>query len=168
MAKTIAVTDSLYAQLASLARPFTDKEPADVISWLVQKELGPGNGPSPPLSSVPVARVNERAPRERGVVVDLDGVTIRADSVPDLFRQVMDFLHGRGRWNDVLALAPYKTSAKRYLFSTTPVHPNGNDFFVPLVSHGLHVEAHKNYPTTVEQLTRFLSKLGVTMTYKGT
>ena len=35
MTKTVAIPDDLFAQLASLARPFLDKEPADVIRRLV-------------------------------------------------------------------------------------------------------------------------------------
>lgn len=169
MTKTISIADDLYQRLASLARPFLDKEPADVIRRLVDQEAGENDkgaqhGPVPDLPSDLV----RRAPRERGVVVDLDGTTIRADTVPDLCAQVMEYMFQNGHWDKVMRLAPYKTSAQRYLFSKTPKHPNGNKFFVSIQCHGLHVETHKNYRTSVTQLARFASKCGVSLTYKGT
>lgn len=70
---------------------------------------------------------------------ELDGTRIQADSVPDLCRKVMEFMHARGHWKRVLELAPYKTSAQRYLFSRTPQHPNGNDFFVEIKCRDVYV-----------------------------
>lgn len=108
-----------------------------------------------------------RVPRERGAVVTLDGETIVAETVPDLIGKVMSFVEKRGLWARVESLAPYKTSSKRYLFAKTPKHPNGNDFFVELEHRNLFFEGHKNYKTTITQLSRFLSKLGVELVYKG-
>jgi hypothetical protein len=168
MAKTITLPDDLYDSLAALARPFLDKEPADVIRWLVGKGSESQEViPKPAEPSGPVDLAG-RAPRERGAVVELDGFVIRAESVPDLFLQVMEWLHTKGLWDKVTALAPYKTSAQRYLFAKKPVHPNGKDFFVELKCRDLYVEAHKNYQTSIDQLKRFLGKLGVSMSYKGT
>lgn len=169
MTKTIAVTDDLYQRLASLARPFLDKEPADVIRRLVDKEAGEDERAIPtPATTGHSAGLTHRAPRERGAVVELDGTEIRADSVPDLCSQVMEYMHSHKHWDKVMSLAPYKTSAQRYLFSKTDKHPNGNDFFVPIKCHGLYVETHKNYQTAVSQLARFAAKCGVTLKYKGT
>lgn len=171
MTRTITIPDNLYARLESLARPFIDKEASDVITWLVNKESEKDRqipSPTPESGSINATAINGRAPRERGATIDLDGSIINADSVPDLCSQVMEFLNSKEHWNKVLELAPYKTSSKRFLFSKTPVHPNGKDFFVPVEYHGLYMEAHKNYKTALEQLSRFLLKCGVTMTYLGT
>ena len=172
MSKTIAVDDELYEQLAVLARPFLDKEPADVIRRLVDKEVKRRNSAGD-LAVVSTASgrtegVLARAPRERGAVVELDGNVIQADSVPDLCAKVMQFMHARGHWKKVLELAPYKTSPQRYLYSRTPKHPNGNDFFVGIKCRDVYVEAHKNYKTSIKQLARFAEKCGVTLTYRGT
>jgi predicted CopG family antitoxin len=171
MARTITITDNLYSRLESLARPFVDKEAADVITWLVNKEAEKNVQPRPKSterSSINAANINARTPRERGAIISLDGSTIHADSVPDLCSQVMEYLYSKGHWSQVLELSPYKTSSIRFLFSKTPKHPNGNDFFVPVKYRGLYMEAHKNYKTTLEQLSRFLRKCDVTMTYLGT
>lgn len=170
MTQTITVPNDLYARLAALARPFQDKEPADVIRWLVESKEG--DVPQALLTTHPVLLadagiIEGRAPRERGAVVDLDGVAIKAHTVPDLCTQVMDFLHTKGHGKKLLELAPYSTSSQRYLFAKSPVHPNGNDFFNPVKNHGLYIETHKNYKTAIGQLARLASKCGVKLTYKG-
>lgn len=170
MAQTIAVPNDLYARLAALARPFQDKEPADVIRWLVESKEGDVSRTLPttlPVAPVDAGIVEGRAPRERGAVVDLDGVSIKAHTVPDLCTKVMDFLHAKGYGKKLLGFAPYSTSSQRYLFAKSPVHPNGNDFFSPVKNHGLYIETHKNYKTAIRQLARLASKCGVKLSYKG-
>jgi hypothetical protein len=168
MSKTVAIPDELYERLAALARPFLDKEPADVIRRLVDREEGEESRPIAGIQPPNSGDLTGRAPRERGAVVDLDGTLIQADSVPDLCAQVMEYMHSHKHWDKVMSLAPYKTSAQRYLFAETDKHPNGKDFFVPAKCHGLYVEAHKNYQTAISQLARFAAKCGVTLKYKGT
>lgn len=106
-----------------------------------------------------------RAPRERGAVVELNGERISATTVPDLCTKVMDFIYSNGLWEQFVSLAPYRTSAKRYLYSKSPKHPQGNDFFVPIKNRNVYMEAHKNYETTLKQLNRLLTQLGVTFKY---
>jgi hypothetical protein len=166
MSKTIVVTDELYERLAALARPFIDKDPADVIDWLVKAQQGSVTQ-TPSRAAQPAADVSDRAPRERGAVVELDGTTIRVDSVPDLCMKVMEYLYANGHWSKVVGLAPYKTSAQRYPFSKTLKHPNGNDFRTPIKCHEMYVEVHKNYKTSIAQLARLTDKCGVTLTYRG-
>ncbi len=171
MPQTITIPDDLYARLGSLARPFQDKEAADVIRWLVESKAGSAE-PTKTIQTIAVSsgpgEINGRAPRERGALVDLGGVEIRAHSVPDLTAKVIEFLFAKGHGNKLIELAPYSTSAKRYLFSKSPFHPNGNDFFNPIKCHSLHIETHKNYRTALEQLARLSSKFGIRLTYKGT
>lgn len=92
---------------------------------------------------------------------------MQVDTVPDLSAKVMDYLFAHGHGSKVLSLCPYKTSTKRYLYSKTPKHPNGNDFVKPISCHGLHVEAHKSYQTAIKQLAVLASKCGVRLTYVG-
>ena len=170
MAQTITVPNDLYARLAALARPFQDKEPADVIRWLVESKERDAPQALPttkPLVPSDAGIIEDRIPRERGAVLDLDGVAIKAQTVPDLCTQVMDFLHIKGHGKKLMELAPYSTSSQRYLFAKSPVHPNGNDFFSPVKNHGLYVETHKNYKTAIGQLARLASKCGVKLTYRG-
>lgn len=164
MVKTISLSDDVYTRLEALARPFEDREPEDVIRRLldgetikeVAKPRGGGN-----ISETTVIR----APRERGTVVELDGDMITATTVPDLCTKVMEYIYSKGLWDKFESLAPYKTSAKRYLFAKSPKHPQGNDFFVPLKYRNIYMEAHKNYETTIKQLSRLLSQLGITFKY---
>ncbi|NOZ09938.1 MAG: hypothetical protein GXP09_02655 [Gammaproteobacteria bacterium] len=164
MAKTISLSDEVYARLQALARPFEDREPEDVIRRLL--DGGTTNYVAKPnggriTSEVAVVRV----PRERGTVVELNGERISATTVPDLCTKVLEFIYGKGLWDQFETLAPYKTSAKRYLFAKSPKHPQGNDFFVPLKYKNMYMEAHKNYETTIKQLGRLLSQLGITFEY---
>lgn len=170
MVKTVTLPDDLYAQLGALARPFEDKEVADVIRRLiaganVEKPVAASVRSAP---SAPQQSVEERAPRERGAVVELGGTKIKAHTVPDVCAQVFDYLHSKGHAKALAELAPYSTSSKRYLFAKTPFHPNGNDFVAPIKSHGFYVETHKSYKTSIAQLARLSAKFGIPLTYKGT
>ena len=164
MTKTISLSDEVFARLQALARPFEDREPEDVIRRL----LDDGSTKSAAVSSSRNATTEPnivRYPRERGAVVELNDERISATTVPDLCTKVMEFIYSKGLWSQFESLAPYKTSAKRYLFSKAPKHPQGNDFFVPLKYRNIFMEAHKNYETTIKQLGRLLSQLGVTFKY---
>lgn len=170
MPQTITIPDDLYALLGSLARPFQDKEPADVIRWLVEAKTGttlPSAAPPTTAEFIGPGEVVGRAPRQRGATIDLDGVVIKALTVADLCSQVIESLFAGGHGSKMLELAPYSTSTKRYLFAKTPVHPNGNDFVVPVKCRNLYIETHKNYKTAIEQLALLSSKCGVRLTYKG-
>ncbi len=164
MVKTISLSDEVFARLQALARPFEDREPEDVIRRLL--DGAPTKSVAIPSSHNSTSEPKiVRVPRERGAVVKLNGERISATTVPDLCTKVMEFIYSKGLWGQFESLAPYKTSAKRYLFSKTPKHPQGNDFFVPLKFRNVYMEAHKNYKTTIKQLGRLLSQLGVTFEY---
>ncbi len=164
MVNTISLSDEVFARLQALARPFEDREPEDVIRRLLDGDTIKSVAIPTNHNSTSEPRV-VRVPRERGAVVELNGERILATTVPDLCTKVMEFIYSKGLWNQFESLAPYKTSAKRYLFSKTPKHPQGNDFFVPLKYRNVYLEAHKNYETTIKQLGRLLSQLGVTFEY---
>lgn len=164
MAKTITLSDEVFSRLQALARPFEDREPEDVIRRLLDGDSV--KSVRNPSSRNAVTDLNIiRSPRERGVVVKLNGERISASTVPDLCTKIMEFIYSKGLWSQFEKLAPYKTSTKRYLFSETPKHPLGNDFFVPLKHRNIYMEAHKNYATTIKQLGRLLSQLGIEFEY---
>ncbi len=169
MTKTITLPDDLYAQLAALARPFQDKEAADVIRRLIagSEKVQLLAAPNSDKLNALQQSIDGRAPRERGAVIDLDGTKIKAHTVPDLCGQVFDHLHSKGHAKALAELSPYSTSAKRYLYAKTPLHPNGNDFVAPIKNHSFYVETHKNYKTAITQLARLSTKLGVTLAYEG-
>lgn len=113
------------------------------------------------------ADVEARAPRERGGVFILAGQRIEADSVRHLYEQALEYIDNAGLWSRLEALVPYKTRSKRYLVSTTAVHPNGRDFFIPVARRGLFMETHKNYVTATKQLRQLLGKCGISFEYGG-
>lgn len=164
MVKTISLSDEIYARLKNLARPFEDREPEDVIRRLLDG-VTKNDVAKPSGGRITSEVAIVRAPRERGAVVELNGERISATTVPDLCTKVMEFIHSKGLWGKFESLAPYKTSAKRYLFAKSPKHPQGNDFVVPLKYRNMHMEAHKNYETIIKQLGRLLSQLGITFRY---
>lgn len=176
MERKIAIPEDLYARLQALARPFEDRDPADVIRRLVnseasQQKVGSPSSPSP--SSVPTthdtpaSQINGRVPRERGATVKLNSHVVHADSVRDLYEQTLQYLSNSDAWDRVVQLAPHKTSSRRYLISKGPIHPNGNPFVIPVQHRGLYMEAHKNYRTAISQLSRLLAKCGIECTYIG-
>jgi len=119
---TVTISTELLLQLGKLAKPFIEKEPADVIQRLVSEHLrtdlhAPARAmvrAQPEPSNI--VSVVQRLPRERGAHVVLDGFEIRADSVPDLIKQLAERVSDTGRWPALVALAPYKTSPERFLF----------------------------------------------------
>lgn len=164
MVKTISLSDELYARLEALARPFEDRAPEDVIRRLL--DGGSTNDVAKPSGGRTTSELAVvRTSRERGTVVELNGDRISATTVPDLCTKVMEFIYSKGLWNQFESLAPYRTSDKRYLFAKSPKHPQGNDFFVPLKYKNIYMEAHKTYVTTIKQLGRLLSQLGITFKY---
>jgi predicted CopG family antitoxin len=164
MVKTISISDDVYARLEALSRPFEDRAPEDVIRRLL--DCGSTNDVAKPSGGRTTSELAVvRTPRERGTVVELNGDRISATTVPDLCAKVMEFIYAKGLWNQFEGLAPYRTSAKRYLFAKTPKHPQGNDFFVQLKYKNIYMEAHKNYETTIKQLGRLLFQLGITFKY---
>jgi hypothetical protein len=175
MTQTIRLPDDLYARLESVAKPFVDREPADVIRRLLESyqadegraHVAESNNDRPPRLGAGTSRIEGRAPRERGARVRVDDHTIVADSVPDLFDQALHYVAEVGKWDCLVSLAPYKTSAQRYLIASDPVHPSGKPFFVPIKHRGIHMETHKNYATALTQLERLLAKCGIDMTYLG-
>jgi hypothetical protein len=166
MVEIIFLSDEVSARLQSLARPFEDRETED--EDVIDRLLDGDTRKSVPITSSHNSNSEPkviRSPRERSVVVELNGERISATTVPDLCAKVMEFIYSNGLWSQFERLAPYKTSAKRSLFAMNPKHPQGNDFFVPLKYKNVYMEVHKNYETTSKQLGRLMSQLGVTFEY---
>jgi hypothetical protein len=164
--------------LKGLAEPFKDREPADVIRRLVNSYSGGSRGGNPtstqPNRAVgavvekPSSPVADRIPRERGGRFEINGQAIYADSVRDLGGQVLRYVSLAGQWDKLAALAPYKTSPRRYLIAKAPIHPNGNEFVSPVQYGDLYMETHKTYQTALSQLQKLLAKCDIQLDYLGT
>lgn len=171
MQRSIGVTDEVYSRVRQLAR-FGGCDESEVIRRLLdQLEVDPGSAVqsapvrTPSLSVPGDPYLPGRAPRERGAKVRLGSETFSVDSVRDLFETVLRFVGKNGKREAVKSLLPFKTSAQRFLISETPIHPNGNPFFVQVQVGGLYMEAHKSYKTAIADLDDFLGQLKIPFEY---
>ena len=113
--------------------------------------------------------INKRAPRQRGIVVKIDGHRIAADTVRDLYEQVLRWLVESDQISRLRGIIPFETQVGvRYLITMgEPTHPNGKPFVVPVEYQGLRMESHKDYKNAFNHLTRFLSKAEIQFEYLG-
>jgi len=108
----------------------------------------------------------KRTPRGRGVAVTISGRRFDAASVSDLYSQVLRFLYDKKHIEKLKQHLPYATSNKRYLISTEPFHPNGNEFRVPVEYQGYYMEAHKDYKNALNALGSLLRLVGLDLQYE--
>src|SRR5437773_11179717 len=109
MTPVIEIPEDLFGRLAELAQPFVDTKPADVIRRLLEERDAAARKDGELSERAPAERpkpLEVRVPRERGVRVDISGHIITADSVRDLFAQVLQFLAKNGELKRVRALIP--------------------------------------------------------------
>jgi len=99
--------------------------------------------------------------------VVINGNTINAETVWDLYEQTLKLLSDRGYLDRLEPHIPFKTSAKRYLIAKEPKHPSGRDFVVPIQYRGFYMESHKDYKTAINHLGQLLSKCGLAIRYMG-
>jgi len=171
MPQVIRVTEVLFDRLKALAEPFVDT-PADVIERLIdhyerspkKQDLQPAPlGGKRSASQTPL----NREPRERGTTVELDDRVIHADTVADMYRQILKYLVDNGAMESFQSLIPFKTSSRRFLIARHPEHPNGRPFVSPVEYEGYYMESHKAYATAIKQLTQFLATGDVELKYRG-
>lgn len=168
MNRHILVSDETLARLKSLAEPFVDREPEDVIRRLLD-QLGEHGSINNAASNVGHNRgpsSDSRAPRERGARVKIGEETIEAVSVRDLYEQALRFFVENYK-SKLQTILPLRTSRQRYLIARDPVHPGGNAFVVPVEVRGFHMEAHKDWKNGIEHLRALAGRLGVEIVYLG-
>ena len=173
----VALSKDLFARLQKLAVPLVDT-PADVIERLIRhyekgrsetlKDERGSESTVGRLSSVPrEAKIAERAPRERGATIEINGHLIRAISVKEMYEEVLKYLLDEGYSKRFRDLMPFSTSSLRYLIAEKPIHPSGKEFYYPVEHHGYYMEAHKSYKTAIKDLSRFVGKMGLKLKYLG-
>jgi hypothetical protein len=179
MRHQISISEETFRRLKSLAEPFIDREPEDVIRRLLD-QLGNQFKPDPNdartstrAKSHPAQSLNtrerspdSRAPRERGVRVQIGNHTIEAISVRDLYEQALRLFVERYK-PELQAVVPFRTSSERYLIAREPIHPSGNPFVVPVSIRDFHIEAHKDYKNAIQHLRLLSERLGVNLSYLG-
>lgn len=101
--------------------------------------------------------------KQQGVKVRINNQLISAESVNDLYHEVLVFLVQSDLIRNLERFLPYATSSRRYLIAKEPNHPGGNLFVRPVEYSGYYMESHKSYHTAINSLEKFLSLAGVTI-----
>ncbi|MDL1969821.1 MAG: hypothetical protein LWW94_02390 [Candidatus Desulfofervidaceae bacterium] len=182
MSRVIRISESIFQRLQKLAVPLVDT-PASVIEKLLdyydshQNDAGvlpiksdsnlDSKSPNLLINSGFANDLSSRLPRQRGVVVEVEGRTFKAESVADLYSQILKFICDNGYIEKLKSHLPLRTSSKRYLISTKPIHPSGREFWVPVEYKGYYMEAHKDYKNGVNHLREMLERCGLSLKYIG-
>lgn len=183
VSKVIRVTDSVFQHLQALAEPLVDT-PSDVVERLLAfyDQHRPA-APSPATTGEPLRQaikatetsigrgttdmdidVSQREPRQRGVVIKLNGRRFDAQSLVDLYEQVLKYIYDHGYIDQIKHRLPVRTSSKRYIIARSPFHPNGNKFVIPIEYNGYFMEAHKDYKNGLNHLSKVLKLCGLSFT----
>ncbi len=91
---------------------------------------------------------------KKPLAINITGQMFIAKTIPDLYRQVLIFLHDNG-FLQTLSL-PIATGSRRYLLAKEPKHQGGNQFRMDVEYKGYHMEAHKNRTTAMLDLGKLL------------
>ncbi len=180
MSRVIRIHEATFNRLQKLATPLVDT-PATVIDTLLDfydsqpseiSVLEPSSNQTIigiPENKIfaggPTSGLAYREPRQKGVVVKIDGKTFKAYSLADLYRQVLKHLCSSGNIDKVKPYLPLATSGKRYLIATKPIHPRGNNFFCSIEYGGFYMETHKSYSCGILHLQKLLDLCNLSLTY---
>ena len=174
MTHQITVSNELFVRLKTLAEPFVDRDPEDVIRRALDQyeralsnsraQIKSGGQVGAPLAGglSPISRV----PRERGTSVQIGDHKINAVSVRALYEEALR-LFVEHYASQLKSVVPLKTSGERFLVALKPLHPSGKPFVVPVEFHGFYMEAHKDYKNAIAHLQTLCNRLGLTLKYLG-
>jgi hypothetical protein len=180
MSRVVRISETSFQRLQKLAVPLEDT-PSSVIERLLDFYDSKGNQ-NTPKKEIPSVHTqlpqiygvqNEdyallnRTPRQRGAIVEIGGKRFNADTLADLYSQVLIFLDEKDQLDKLRPYLPISTSKKRYLISAQPFHPNGNGFTRPVEYRGYFMESHKDYKNGINSLRRILDRFGLSISYRG-
>jgi hypothetical protein len=137
----------------------------DLQNALIRKHGGrglalkPGKQPRP-VQGTPEAPDPIRVPPHGPLIgVMLNGKRYQAKTLPKLYEAVLPALVDQGHLAKLQM--PVATSARRYLVSHDPVHPNGTPFFRAVSYGGYHLEANKSRKGGLSDLKWLIKKCGL-------
>jgi hypothetical protein len=182
MSRVVRISETSFQRLQKLAVPLEDT-PSSVIERLLDfydSHSTPNTHKKKPLPThtrVPRTDVEKqkedyalsnRPPRVRGAIVEIGGKRFNADSLADLYSQMLRFLDANGQLDKLKPYLPIATSKKRYLIAAQPLHPNGEAFKRPVKYLGYFMESHKDWKNGISHLrSRILDRLGLPISYMG-
>jgi hypothetical protein len=180
MSPLLPVSEKTFRRLTELGQGlFNESEVVDrlVSNAVVKQPLTPEQTSNPsihgddplPLRSSSVPSQGQglpgRFPRQRGIGIAIGTQRINAESVADLYEQVLRHFVDTGLISELLPHIPFKTSSKRFLISRSPKHPADNDFFTPVNYGGFYMEAHKSYHTAINALGKLMTRAKLNLVY---
>lgn len=118
----------------------------------------PIKGPSEARSSVRSDGVSNKRKREL-INVRIQDVHFEARSIPDLYRDVLEYLYQRGNLEQLRL--PIASGSKRYILAKVPKHQEGNPFLVDVECNGYHMEAHNSRRQALAVLDNLLAMCGL-------
>jgi len=174
MSTQIDIPDTLFQRLQSHAEPLVDT-PTTVIRRALdcyesqseretEEETESASGGS---DHVFLEDPSDRAPRQRGATIELNGTRVEAASVRDMYEKTMEYLDERGLLDQLQGRLPISTSRQRHLLNNEPVHPDGSEFVSPAEHDDYYMEAHKDYRNGLNHLCQLLDHCDVQLTYRG-
>ena len=170
MSRVIRISEQIYGRLQKLAVPFDDT-PAKVIERLLDLYDARHHIPAEPSEEEKFPGYSDlihRPSRARGAIIEVEGHRFIAESIHDLYGQILRFLVDEGYLQKLKRYLPITTSPKRYLLAAKPVHPNGNDFVSPVEYRGYYMESHKDYKEGIIHLwEKMLKPCGLSLAYLG-
>lgn len=84
---------------------------------------------------------------------------VEGGNVKEFFESFMEFVSSTER--NIFSGIPYRTGTKRYLISTSPKHPEGNEFKNSVKYGSYFMEANKSRTSAVLDVTKFLEDSGL-------
>ena len=167
MSRVIRIPESIFERLQHLAAPLVDT-PASVIERLLDYYDSQEKGSVDEVKKPKVPKdPSDRSPRDRGVVVEVEGRPFRADTLADLYRQILEFICDNGYMKKLEKSLPLRTSRFRYLIATDPTHPSKKKFYQPVEYRGYYMETNKDYKNGINHLRKMLKVCGLSLNYLG-
>lgn len=93
------------------------------------------------------------------LVLYIEGEKISGNTVKTFYKNIIEFLISKK--TDIDSQVPYTTGNVRYLINFENKHQNGVRFTAPIKVDKYFIETHKSYTGAINDIKRFLDKLGV-------
>ena len=91
--------------------------------------------------------------------ISVNGTYLSGSTVPELYLSVLKHITAAEIQLD--HVLPFSTSKRRYLMSSEPKHPGGNNFVKPISFGGLVLEAHKSRGQALSDLIKLFVEAGL-------
>jgi hypothetical protein len=122
------------------------------------KAVGPAAvRPTPATPSTSAVSPSPKEPEpsstwQKGIKVRINDKIIEGNSVRQFYLNILQLLCDSNYIEKLTPYIPYATSNQRYLISTEPFHPEGNEFRAPIEHGGYYMEANKSYDNAFKSL----------------